>query len=157
MFDADMSRRYYLRLSALLTRLEIGLSVITVVLTSGAFLSLAIDSPMLHLTKWSALAVAITSTWLVFSKHGKLAVGFAYQWIAVQAELERLWARRGAVTDAEVHKASARLDKSLSAGIEPLVRPLPLNDWLRRLTHREILKARGMAVGCDPWTFSPTV
>ncbi len=71
LLDADMSRRYYLRLAARLTRLETGLSVATAVLSSGAFLSLVLNSPLPQLAAWCALAASITSTWLVFSKHGR--------------------------------------------------------------------------------------
>jgi hypothetical protein len=89
LLDADMSRRYYLRLSAQLTRLERGLSILTAVLSSGAFVSLTTGS-WPWLAKGAALGAAIASTWLVFSKHGKraeLAAGRARQWMQAQGEV----------------------------------------------------------------------
>jgi hypothetical protein len=149
LLDADMSRRYYLRLSAQLTRLERGLSILTAVLSSGAFVSLTTGS-WPWLAKGAALGAAIASTWLVFSKHGKraeLAAGRARQWMQAQGEVERLWARRAVVSDADVDKMLARWDKELLPGAEPVVRELPLNNRLRELAYEEVLRARGLAHG----------
>jgi hypothetical protein len=150
MLDADMRGRYYLRLSAMLTRLEMGLSVLTAVLTSGAFLSLVVDSPMPELAKWAALAAAFSSTWLLISKQGKraeIAGGRAKQWLVAQAELERLWVRRSRLEEAEVYKHITRLDKELTVGVDTLVRELPLNHRLRQLAYREVIVARGLVSG----------
>jgi hypothetical protein len=149
LLDADMSQRYYLRLSAKLTRLELVLSVLTAVLSSGAFISLVTGS-WPWLAKWAALGAAIASTRLVFSKHGKcaeLAAGRARQWMEAQSELERLWTRRTVVSDADVDKMLARWDKKLLPGAEPVVRELPLNNRLRELAYQEVLRARGLAHG----------
>ncbi len=150
LLDADMSHRYYVRLSGRLSRLETGLSIVTAVLTSGAFLSLALSSPLPGLAKWFALAATITSTWLVFSKHGKraeFAASRARGWMDAQARLERLWARRGAASDDQVHRGLEQLQRGLSEGAEAVVRELPLNDRLRRSAYREVLDARGLAHG----------
>ncbi|MGA7981009.1 MAG: hypothetical protein WCA32_12405 [Chromatiaceae bacterium] len=150
LLDADMSRRYYLRLPAWLTRLELVLSISTAVLSSGAFLSLMVGSSFAWIAPWAALAAAITSTVLTFSKHGKradLAAGRARQWMEAQTALERLWSRRAVLSDAVVDKALARWDKELLPGAEPLVRYLPLNNRLRDLAYQEVLEARGLAHG----------
>jgi hypothetical protein len=150
MLDADMRSRYYLRLAAILSRLELSLSILTAVLSSGAFLSLALEVPWTHAAQWCALAAVITSTWLVFSKHGKraeLAAARAHEWMAIQSELERLWSRRGATQDSEVHKILAREDKQILAGAGSIIRELPLNDRLSKRAQREVLVARGLAHG----------
>lgn len=149
LLDADMSRRYYLRLSAWLTRLELGLSVLTAVLSSGAFLGL-VTGRWPWLAQWAALGAAIASTWLIFSKHGKradLAAGRARQWMETQSEMERLWARRAEISDTDVDKMLARWENELLAGAEPIARELPLNNRLRELAYEEVLRARGLAHG----------